>query len=501
MTLNELTEAVLTISPQLLDSREAATIVESCGVTDRIAASDFGFPDTFAVGEHILRHSRARATVAARKEMPKASFLREAGIAAHKFSLSFAYALPWTLLLVVEYWRPNLLQLSPEWGGVLSLSVIASLIGAGGFGQMISRIGYFYIGMKEPTLALRLCLLFAKWGALACCLLGSMGFLLAYHFRLFTPRYLAWGSVNFLMLSMLWMFCAMLSVLGRRWNILLIFILGGAVFAVLQAESRLGTVPSIFIANASALGIGAASAVLGFRFWPGTSSPRTSSAALPRLPFVLLMLMPYFLYGVAYFSFLFADRVAAGSAIPWASGLSFGIDSQYKKGMDVGLFIFLVLAAVVEYMVDHFMRYWFRLAEEEHDTERIRYRLTRRYRLLLIVLCLLFALLASGLWFAYSRLEPAVRVTAVLGSVGYFFVALGLFNLIVLSSVNQPERAVGLVGVALVANFLTGYVLSHLIGVQFAAIGLLVGGFVLFVVSSRTIRVVLQQSAFFYALA
>jgi hypothetical protein len=67
--------------------------------------------------------------------------------------------------------------------------------------------------------------------------------------------------------------------------------------------------------------------------------------------------------------------------------------------------------------------------------------------------------------------------------------------------VNQPERAVGLVGVALVANFLTGYVLSHLIGVQFAAIGLLVGGFVLFVVSSRTIRVVLQQPAFFYALA
>jgi hypothetical protein len=118
MTLNELTEAVLTISPQLLDSR--------------VAASDFGFPDTFAVGEHILRHRRATATVAARKETPKASFLREAGVAAHKFSLSFAYALPWTLLLIVEYWRPNLLQLSPEWGGVLSFSIIASLISAGG---------------------------------------------------------------------------------------------------------------------------------------------------------------------------------------------------------------------------------------------------------------------------------------------------------------------------------------------------------------------------------
>jgi hypothetical protein len=501
MTLNQLTEAVLTISPQLLDSREATTIVESCGITDRIAAGDFGFPDTFALGEHILRHSRATPIVAARQQKPKASFLREAGCAAHKFSLSFAYALPWTLLLIVEYCMPNLLQLTPEWGGVLSLSIIASLISAGGFGQAITRTGYFYIGMKQPKLALRLCLLFAKWGALVCCLLGTMSFLLAHYFGLFPPSHLAWGTVNFLMLSMLWMFCAMLSVQGRRWNIPLIFILGGAVFAVLHAKSSVGVVPSIFIANASALAVGAASAVLGFRLLPSASSTGTPPPALPRLPAVMLMLMPYLLYGVVYFSFLFADRVAAGSAIPWASGLSFGIDSQYKKGMDVGLFIFLVLAAVVEYMADHFMRYWFRLAEEQNDTERIGCWLTRRYRRLLTVLCFLFALLASGLWFAYSRLEPAVLATAVLGSVGYFLVALALFNLIVLCSVNQPERAGALVSVALVCNALTGYILSHLIGVHFAAIGLLVGGFVLFVVSYRTIRVVLQQSAFFYALA
>jgi O-antigen/teichoic acid export membrane protein len=202
-----------------------------------------------------------------------------------------------------------------------------------------------------------------------------------------------------------------------------------------------------------------------------------------------------------YFAFLFADRVAAGSAIPWASGLSFGIDSQYKKGMDVALFIFLVLAAVVEYMVDHFMRYWSRLAEQENDSARVCGLLTRRYMQLLTVICVLFALLASGLWFAYSRSETKVLVTAILGSVGYFYVALALFNSIVLFSVSQADRALRLVSFALICNALTGYILSHLIGVQFAAIGLLVGGLVLFVTSYRTVYIVLLQPAYFYALA
>jgi hypothetical protein len=499
--LDELTKAVLTISPQLVDSREAAAIVESCGITDRIAASDLGFPNTFEIGNHILQHSRMCPKVGACEEVPSTSFLLEASLAARKFSLSFAYALPWTLLVIVEYLRPNLLQLSPEWGGILSLSLIASLIGAGGFGQVITRSGYFYIGMKEPKLALKLCLVFVKWGALTCCLLGAVGFLLAHYFRLFTPAYLAWGSLNFLILSMLWMFCAMLSVQGRGWRIPLIFLLGGGVFTLVHLESQLGVVIPMFIANASALGIGAVLAIAGFRGMPSASAPGAACPALPRLPVVVVMLAPYFLYGVVYFAFLFADRVAAGSAIPWASGLSFGIDSQYKKGMDVALFIFLVLAAVVEYMVDHFMRYWSRLAEQENDSARVCGLLTRRYMQLLTVICVLFALLASGLWFAYSRSETKVLVTAILGSVGYFFVALALFNSIVLFSVSQADRALRLVSFALICNALTGYILSHLIGVQFAAIGLLVGGLVLFVTSYRTIYIVLLQPAYFYALA
>src|SRR2546426_4839464 len=151
MTLDEITQKVLSMEPRLVEAREAAALVESCGVNDRIAYSDFGLPDTFAVGQHILGVRRTMACAEQADSSPPCfTFLGEARFAAHKFSINLAYALPWTVLLIVEYLKPSLLRLSPEWGGILSLSLIASLVSPSGFSQAIPRIGYFYIGMKEP---------------------------------------------------------------------------------------------------------------------------------------------------------------------------------------------------------------------------------------------------------------------------------------------------------------------------------------------------------------
>src|SRR5215475_6562512 len=417
MRLDEITRMVLEVSPQLVDPREASAIVESCGVNDRLA-NDFGMPHTFALGEYIFRHNRTAEVLPTDGPEKRASLsLRdEARLAAQKFSLNFAYALPWTLLLIIEYLKPNLLQLRPEWGGILSLSLIGSLIGAGGFSQAITRTGYFYIGIKEPQLALRLCLLFVKWGCIACCGFAALGFVLANYFRFFPASYLICGCLNFIMLSALWIFCAMLSVQNRVWRIPLIFVIGGGVFALLR--SYFGVIGPLFAANGASVAAAASFSISGFRKLIHTSPQGTSVPALPRLAVLAYMLVPFFFYGLTYFAFLFADPAAIR-----ASGLSFGIDSQYKQGMDVALFIFLVLAAVVEYMANRFVRLWFRLAEEGTD---VREMLRTNYRRSLTVICWVFAVLATGLWLAYHLFVYRVLLTAVLGSIGYFFVTLAL---------------------------------------------------------------------------
>src|SRR4029450_1848152 len=105
----EITRMVLEVSPQLVDPREASAIVESCGVNDRLANDDFGMPHTFALGEYMYRHNGTAEVLPTDGPEKRASLsLRdEARFAAQKFSLNFAYALPWRVLLICETLKAN----------------------------------------------------------------------------------------------------------------------------------------------------------------------------------------------------------------------------------------------------------------------------------------------------------------------------------------------------------------------------------------------------------
>src|SRR5256885_9859009 len=80
---------------------------------------------------------------------------------------------------------------------------------------------------------------------------------------------------------------------------------------------------------------------------------QSKDSARPRAGVLFISLVPFYVYGTVYFSFLFADRLTAGSAVPWVSGLSFGIDAAYKQGTDLVLLAFLITAALVERSEEH----------------------------------------------------------------------------------------------------------------------------------------------------
>ena len=107
------------------------------------------------------------------------------------------------------------------------------------------------------------------------------------------------------------------------------------------------------------LGIAATSAAFRFQSELRQKKVKTEEMALPRIPVLVhYTLTPYFFYGVAYFSFLFADRFAAGTAITLFSGLGFGIESGYARGIDFALVNFLFTAALVEALNYRFMGGW-----------------------------------------------------------------------------------------------------------------------------------------------
>lgn len=495
-------------STQFVHSREVAALLESLGYNDR-SANELGYPTIFAFADCLF--ARLLQDPVPQKAQPeprkRETFFAELAYAVRKFSLSLAYAIPWMALLALEYLKPNALNVPPELGGALSLALIGSLITTGGFIQMISRSGGFYYGLKEPVLAHHMCVKLLNVGLTSSLLLGLLGMLVGAYFHLFAPYYVLLAAINFIALSLLWMFCAVLSVQGIGWCVLLVFMLSAMICGLIRLLTGAGNTLLLTLWPVMAVLCAMAAVYIGFRRTEKKAGDAPNSAR-PRFGVLSISLLPFFLYGTFYFSFLFADRLAAGSAVPWVSGLSFGIDPAYKRGMDLVLLAFLITASLVEYLGDSFLRYWRQLAAElpQANTEELIARLRRRHSAAVSMIFVMFLVVSIGAWFAFSRLSGGplpgrLLQTAILGGLGYLMLSIALHEIVILSSVNSTSLAMLAAALGLVVNILTGYGLSHFWGVQYAAAGLLAGSAVVLWTCHAAVRQILRRPDFHYSIS
>lgn len=493
---------------RVVHAREVAALMESLGYTDR-SARDSGFPDIFSLAQHLFARLQQNPAWDERASPTgdRLSLWAETRCAMRKFSLSLAYAIPWMVILALEYLRPDTLRVSAEIGGALSLSLIASLITTGGFVQMISRSGNFYYGLKEPILAHRTCFSLLNIGLTSSLVLALLGMMAGSYFHLFASNYLVLAAINYLALSLLWMLCAVLSVQGMGWCIPLVFFLSIFVGGLIKTLANPGTTVLLILcpllAASCALGC-----VLAGSYHAENKNPKSKERARPRASVLFISLVPFFVYGTFYFGFLFADRLTAGSAVPWVSGLSFGIDAAYKKGADLVLLAFLITAALVESLADSFLRSWQRLATKlsQDGRERLMQSLGRRHSKSMLVIFAAFVVIAFSAWFAFSRSDrlvptPRLLQTAVLGGLGYLMLSVALLEIIILASVNAISVASLAVAVGAAVNLLIGYGLSHMWGVQYAAAGLLVGSAMVLWIANAAVRRVLHHPDYHYSIS
>jgi hypothetical protein len=493
---------------QVVHAREVAALIESLGYTDQ-SARQWGFPDIFSLAEHLFARLQQKPApdIQASQKGVRLSLWAETRCALRKFSLSLAYAIPWTVMLILEYVRPNALQVSPEIGGALSLSLIASLITSGGFVQMISRSGNFYYGLQEPALAHHTCTSLLNIGLTSSLVLALLGMMAGSYFHLFAGNYLVLAAVNYLALSLLWMLCAALSAQRISWCIPLVFCLSILAGGLIKTLSNPGSTILLILCPVLAVSL-AFGCVLAGSYRAVRKNPQSKNSARPRDGVMFISLVPFYVYGTVYFSFLFADRLTAGSAVPWVSGLSFGIDAAYKSGTDLVLLAFLITAAFVEYLADSFLRFWQRLATElpQAASQQLMASLWKRHAKSMLGIFTVFLVIALSACFVFCRVSgvvPAPRLlqTAVLGGLGYLMLSMALLEIIILASLNAISMASLAVAVGVAVNLLIGYELSHLWGVQYAAVGLLAGSTVVLWISNAAVRHVLRHPDYHYSIS
>lgn len=506
--LSELIERVEEVSPMLIDRWQTMAIVESLGYTDRIVKAEFGFADVLEIGEYIYQQNNPPLT---KQETPPTSrsswrnkIAGELYAFFEQFSRSFVYAIPLISLLIFgnvesgDTWK----FIPPQLAALFTLATLASLITSSGFVQAIARRGEFYLGLSLPQQARRACVSLLGLGMLTSFFLAVISLWFGFYRGLFADEYLVLGTGYYLVLSLLWMLLSILSLLSV-WGTPVTLIGLTTLFWMIKFRANLGTLEAQIMAIFLVLILLSVTIFILFRRQQ-TINPTKEKIELPKLSATVYLLAPFFSYGITYFCFIFADRLVAGWAVDSASGLIFAIDSDYQRAMDLALLNFLLAVPLSEYLAYRLIRYWYQQAKmmKLENMAVLSNKLNHRYWLIISIILLFFGLL-TAFTVGIPTPKPWATINSPLtfmGCLGYLFLVIGLFNAVVLFSLNLTSAVISTLFPSLILNLIVGYFAANAIAPEWAVLGLVVGSTLFMLLSRRKILEAIKNPDYAYYL-
>ncbi len=386
-------------------------------------------------------------------------------------------------------------------GPGVGLGFIASYGLTGGFVQAITRRGLFYHYQEEPALARWVVL--RGWWIAARIVLG-----LTIPATLFNALYglLPWdlfliAALYYASLSLLWLNFSMVYVTRRRYLIIIITAAALGV-VILLAETQHW---NVIAANTAGLLFAAiVSFLAGLRALGGIVHHKPHNP--PRLTVLVYATSRWFLYGLLYNAFVFADRVMAWTASIGREDLppyTFWLSARYELGMDLALIVVILLSGAVEAAVQTFSDRLVPVQKSIAGNERSRFgdwfaRFHRRRLLALIPASLIAIAIARFGVSIVTRLPNAgIRIgmtsfsamTAFwLGAIGYSLLMMAMQNALILLTLSRIDMALKAIAWALAANLVTGFFFSRAIYYAGAGAGLVAGSAVFLILTWRDVR-------------
>lgn len=499
---NALVADVRAARPRLIDIWEATALIESFGYSDARVQREFGLADTLAAGTLTFEVCVGHPGV---MERWKPKIERVPTIVARCAASTLIYAVPWLTVFVAQTIRPDALRFSGVLAPPMVLALMFSLVWTGGFVQAIVRRGEFYIGLKQYALAREVVTAIFWVGLVSSVAAAIAGIGLGWYFELFSWPSLVFGGDAFIVMSGLWLVCGLFGIRQQQWRVALALVAG---FSAFVAGRAMGA--DVLTAESVAVLTVVVAAALQARqlFFPSgvVAVWRSPDVSMPRLHVLVCSTLPYVWYGAVYFGFLFADRIAAGTATAALGEAGFGVPTPYSLGMELSLLTLLIAASGVEVAGALFAR---ALAIEAQrpiagGTGDLAAALRRHHRRAITLAGVTFLATAMAVALLAERLLPLgiwslPWATLVPGEIGYALLAVGFVNALILFETQRPWTVVRSLTGGLVLNLAAGYVLSHAYGSVYAVDGLVAGAAYFAIASTRGVRLTLETSDYAYA--
>ncbi len=502
MTTHDLALDVLTRTGRPRDAWEITAQLEVMGLRDADARTSYGQRDLFDLGRAIFDLCRTGALAcpiepADPPEKTTSFFIHYAkgSIFAVPMLLQAAAILTWGYGL----WGAR--DVDVRTGTAIALGFVGSYVLTGGFVQAITRRGLFYVYQQERELARWVVL--RGWWLGARIVLGLIVPGLAFNalYGLMPWDLFLIATLYYASLSMLWLNWSMVYVAGKRYWIAIITAVALAVVVILAGYRGW----NIIAANTAGLAVAAIlSFVLGVWALGGFAHLKPHNP--PRMTVLVYATSRWFLYGLLYNAFAFADRIVAWTARTGREDLppyTFWLSPRYELGMDLALIVVMLLAGAVEAAVQTFSEQLVPVEKSIASDERSRFSawfasFYRKRVALIAILGAIAIVVARFVVTAVSHLpNEQIRIgitshsamTAFwLGVFGYALLMPAMQNTLLLLTLSRVELAVRAMAIALAANLIVGFICSRAIYYADAAAGLVAGSLVLFVITWLDIR-------------
>lgn len=534
--LKDLIAEVLKRKMQPEDQYEIAAILESMGWNDARVAEKFGVEDIFEIAEDIWGAIQDKILFTPMLPTEKSGFISHSIDTLRNFLRGLIFALPMAIsvfsMLTLRFSLWSYENLSLELATSIAIATILSFMVVGGFTQSIARRGFFYITQDYYNMARKITFYFIKIGYILCASIAALGLILNSFLEVFPFRMMIIIILYFFFLTAIWLSVTVMYILRKEivfTGLLVagILIVYGLYKAFISFNITNSETTAVIIAQIIALILVSVSGILLVIYFFVVAERKMEKGiapSLPRMSITLYSVLPYFIYGFLYFTFIYADRVVAWSTndtgympyLIWFRG-------SYELGMDFALLMLMVPMGFIEVVVGKLMRE-LEVSQKEFsgfDTSELGKKFMRIYNGRVITV-FIFSIISAVSVFLLIRFIDRLELESlrsdllattttvfvfIVALAGYTIISIGLMNSIILFSLSQPEMVNRAILPAFLTNVIVGFLLSRWMsawpglynsyleveGYSFAVFGLLAGSIVFVILTYKSVRKVLTN--------
>lgn len=500
-----------------LDIWEMTALLEIYGIRDIDAVNEHGFENVFEMGEYML-------TYIANKTYPQKSLVNWEKIPPFKkrvvlnYIRGLAFAMPmfvqifFTLTIGYALWSG--VDMDQGKATAIALGTFLALIVTGASAQAIGRKGLFYLKQDEFILAANVTKALIKVGLLMILAVGVVALLFQLFFQILPLYYFYILIVFYFLLSFLFLNISIYYMFEEYAKILGFFLLAIILTYIAHSIMEVRLPEAQFIALVIINILLFILVVLKIRRLKEKNTI-SEGEEIPRASMLFYSLITFYLYGFFYFVFLITDRIIAWSTYVPAKPYFIWFNVPYELGLDWALIVLILMMGFTEISIYEFLYrindlvVKYKYKDYKEFNREIRNFFTK-FNIVYLIFAIVIILLTyyTTYWLYHfwhirylsNFFNGYTPYVFWVSAISYTFMVNGLMNVLFIFSFSRQNFSINAIAIAVVLNIFIGLILSRMLGLEYAVLGLLIGSLVFWVISfNYTVKMLRKMEYYYYS--